>query len=416
MNRTVPHRAVPNRAVPYRTGRVGVIGAGQLARMLQAAAIGLGIELVVLGQADDDPAAAVAVSHRRGSMPPTATDLAALAADVDVITVEHEILDLEALADLERTGVVCRPSVATLAMVIDKAAMRATLAEAGLPAPAWAVATDAAGLDTVLDDMVATSPTPSAGVVVKATRGGYDGRGVVIAESVDVARAAGREMLRSGWPVLIEERLALTAEIAVIVARASDGATVTYPAVRTIQADGQCRQVDFPAGLGPEIDAEARRLAERAAAAVGVVGVLAVEMFVVGDRVVINELAARPHNSGHLTIEASTTSQFENHLRAITGLPLGPTDAVVGSATMVNLIGSGEEPSPEPAEALAVALAIEPAAHVHLYGKAWRPERKVGHVTLCSADRVDPAAVWRVVEALGGARPAAVGDDGPVRR
>lgn len=375
--------------------------------MLQPAALALGIELVVLGQADDDPAATSADAHLTGSMPPTVSDLIALAAGVDALTVEHEVLDLDALATLERAGIVCRPSVDTLARVIDKSTMRATLAAAGLPAPHWAVADDAVALDAVLDDW----PAGSSGVVVKATRGGYDGRGVMIADTIEEGRAAGREMLGSGWPVLLEERLDLTAEIAVIVGRQPSGAVATYPPVRTLQADGQCRQVDFPSGLGPAIDVAARQLAERAAVAVDVVGLLAVEMFVVGERLMINELAARPHNSGHLTIEASTTSQFENHLRAVVGLPLGPTDPVVGSATMVNLIGAASGPPGSLTEAVARALTIEPAAHVHLYGKEPRPERKVGHVTLCSADQVDTAVAWRIVEALGGARPDGFGTD-----
>jgi len=307
-------------------------------------------------------------------MPPTAEDLGWLASLAPVITFEHEVLDLEAVAGIEAAGTVVAPHSSTLARVIDKAAMRATLAEAGLPGPTWRVVEHR----DQLGDALAEIPI----AVLKVARGGYDGRGVVITRSADQARDEAERLLADGHVLLIEERLDLEAEIAVVTVRGHDGSLATYAPVRTIQAAGQCRQVDFPSGLDTELEERARSLAERAARAVGVVGLLAVEMFVVGDRLLINELAARPHNSGHLTIEAAATSQFENHLRAVAGLPLGSTDPVVDAATMVNLIGSSEgiDPRLRRPEGLAVADDV----HLHLYGKSVRPERKVGHVTICA--------------------------------
>jgi len=382
--------------------RIGVVGGGQLARMLQQSAITLGIELVVLGDQLNGPAAQVVPHHRVGSMPPTADDLGWLASMAPVITFEHEVLDLEAVAAIEAAGTMVAPQSSTLARVIDKAAMRTTMAEAGLPGPMWRVVEQLDQLEETFTEI------PNA--VIKVARGGYDGRGVVITNSTEQAHNEAARLLAEGHVLLIEERLDLDAEIAVVAVRGRDGSLATYAPVRTIQAAGQCRQVDFPSGLDTELEQRARGLAERAARAVEVVGLLAVEMFVVGDRVLINELAARPHNSGHLTIEAAATSQFENHLRAVAGLPLGSTEPVVGAATMVNLIGSTEviDPMLRRNEGLAVADSV----HLHLYGKSVRPERKVGHVTICATGDETPAEMsggalattaWRVAAALGAA-------------
>lgn len=368
--------------------------------MLQQAAIALGIELVTLGERADEPAARVVARHLTGAVPPTLQDLRALAAEVDVITVEHELLDLDAVRSLEEAGVCVAPSSATLARVIDKEMMRTTMQAAGLPGPRWQVIDSPTQIDAALAEM----PAP----VLKVTRGGYDGRGVVLTCDDDHARAEAEGMLAAGHRVLVEQRVPLSAEIAVVAVRSAAGEVRTYAPVRTVQAAGQCRQVDYPCGLDAELIAEAESLAARAAEAVAVVGLLAVEMFVVEGRLMINECAARPHNSGHLTIEAAAVSQFAQHLRAVAALPLGSTAAVVPAATMVNLIGAAAQQGavPDPRDHLAAGLAVADDAHVHLYDKQVRPERKVGHVTLCATSpdvRPDnlAARAWQVAVALG---------------
>jgi len=235
-------------------------------------------------------------------------------------------------------------------------------------------------------------------VVLQACRGGYDGKGVW--EASDLARAteildrAGSE----GISLLVEERVAITSELAVLVARRPGGSTVVWPAIETIQMAGICRETRVPGSLHPDLAARATELGRRVAAVSGVVGVLAVELFAVGDDLVVNELAARPHNSGHWTIEGAVTSQFENHLRAVLDLPLGSADAVHRHVVMVNVLGAeGSDPRRHLAEGLSI-----PDARAHLYGKAPRPGRKLGHVTVCGddAEQVRHDA-WTAATALG---------------
>lgn len=374
---------------------LGVVGAGQLGRMMHQAAISLGVRLRFLADRGDDSAVQMAPAWELGSAV-SASDVRRFAAMCDVITFEHEVVDLEGLAVLEAEGTVLRPSPAALRAVADKLTMRGAVECAGLPVPPWRAATDVAGLDAALDEW------PSA--VLKLSRGGYDGRGVFMVDDAAAGRALGRTLLDDGHRLLVEPRLAFTSEAAVIVARRPGGDCVTYDPVRTVQIDGQCRQVVAPAGLPVELASEARTIAVRAAEALGAVGLLAVELFVVDGRFVVNELAVRPHNTGHHTIDACVTSQFENHVRAVLDLPLGDTALHCRAAAMVNVIGNAA--GDDPLDHLSDALAVDVAARIHLYGKHARADRKVGHVTVCGDDEADVTRrAWRVVAALRGDVP-----------
>jgi 5-(carboxyamino)imidazole ribonucleotide synthase len=268
--------------------------------------------------------------------------------------------------------------------------MRTAVDAADVPAPPWMVVADADQLSQARDRWPHH--------VIKLVRGGYDGRGVAVDPTPAMAEAWVQRA-----PLLVEPIVEFVAEMAVMVARRANGDVVVYPPVRTLQVDGQCAEVRCPAGFDPVIESEAMHVARVLADHLDVVGLLAVELFVTEHGVLVNELAVRPHNTGHHTIEACATSQFENHLRAVLDWPLGPTDLVM-PAVMVNVIGnaSGDDPRAHVADALRAA----PDAHVHLYGKGARPNRKLGHVTVCDDD-LDAAAAraWAAVAALKGAVP-----------
>ena len=368
---------------------VGVVGGGQLARMLAQEAIPLGIELRFLVTSPDDPAARIHPHHSIGS-PDSLDDLRRFAESCDVLTFDHEVVDLAALHDLETHGFVMRPGARTFASVSDKARMREELARAAIPTPPAVVTRDPREGAQIVEEQ---GPQ-----VIKFAHGGYDGRGTFFVDDPDDAVRIIEGA--AGGAVLIEPRLDLHAEIAVIVVRDAAGDQVTYDPVSTIQVDGQCRRIDAPARHPGELLAGARDLAERAAHAVDSIGVLAVEMFLTRDGLLVNELAARPHNTGHHTLDAAITSQFANHLRAVAGLPLGSTE-LVSPAVTANVIG--QDSDTDPRRRLAEGLAADPAAHIHLYEKTPKPDRKLGHVTVCDDD-LDRAAsrVARVVEALGG--------------
>jgi len=385
---------------------VGIVGAGQLARMTCEAASALGLGVAVLAQGPDDAAAAIAPDLVIGS-PKVAADLDALAARCEVITFDHEHVDLRLLADLEQRGRVVRPGTRTLDMAVDKGRMRLGLAAAGLPVPAFALLSAAGtpgratpGTPAALTREVASFAADHGWpVVLKAARGGYDGKGVWPVHDAEEAARVCAAAAASGTPLLVEESVAIDAELAVLVARRPGGQTASWPAVETAQVDGMCREVLVPGRLPQAVVDRAGELAREVAGRCELAGVLAVELFLAGDRLLVNELAARPHNSGHWTIEGSVTSQFENHLRAVLDLPLGDTSPVAAAIASVNVLGA--DPPSEPARHLAAALAIQ-GAHVHLYGKVPRPGRKLGHVTVCGDDPADVRArAWAAAAALG---------------
>lgn len=358
---------------------VGVVGGGQLARMLAEAASPLGVHLRVLAAPGDEGAAEVVPDLVPGE-PDDPVALRRLGESVDVLTIDHENVDFGTLAQLESEGLAVRPSPFTLGFA-DKAVQRRELARAGLPVPRFEVVDPSAAGS--VERATAFAEAQGGEVVAKASRGGYDGRAVWM---------LGRDELRDfverheGAPLVLEPRLALDSEVAVLVARRPSGEMVTWPVLETVQVDGMCDEVVFPSGVGPGLDREAAEVASAVAEVCGAVGVVAVELFVVGGRVLVNEIAPRVHNTGHLTIEGSRTSQFEQHLRAILDWPLGPTGMRSAAVAMANVVGAGPG---DPRSRQTEALEAVPEAHLHLYGKSVRPGRKVGHVTTLGPDRAE---------------------------
>ena len=371
---------------------VGMIGAGQLARMTHQAAVALGQSLRVLAVHPTDPAALVCADVRAGA----ATDLPALrdfARGCSAVTFDHEQVPQENLRALVDAGVPVHPGPDALLHAQDKLVMRRRLAALGAAVPAFAEVTAAADVER----FGAEHGWP---VVLKAVRGGYDGRGVWMLPAPDAALVD--ELLAARTPLMVEEAVAMRRELAALVARSPYGQAAAWPVVETVQEDGQCVQVLAPApGLDPAVAADAQRLALRIATELGVTGLLAVELFET-DRggLVVNELAMRPHNSGHWTIEGSRTSQFEQHLRAVLDYPLGATVPTAPAVVMANVLGAAEAPAMSTDERLHHLFARFPDVKVHLYGKAERPARKVGHVTMLGEDmdevraRAALAAAW----------------------
>ncbi len=367
--------------------RIGVIGGGQLARMMVPPAIHLGLRISVLAEVSGSSAdrAADAVGDYRD--PET---VYAFADTVDVVTFDHEHVPQPILRELEARGVAVHPRPEALQYAQDKVSMRRKLAELGVPVPVWATVSDEAGLQAFIE-------ANGGRAVVKTARGGYDGKGVRVVSQADEARdwfTALAEDGRGGH-LLAEELVDFTRELSQLVARRPSGETRTWPVVETVQENGVCAEVLAPAPVAdPATLEEAARIGRVVAEGVGVTGVLAVEMFETRDgRVLVNELAMRPHNSGHFSIEGSVTSQFEQHLRAVADLPLGDTSMTTPAAVMVNVLGGPAE-GPMPVRYASV-LADHPRAKIHSYDKLPRPGRKVGHVTVTGDDLAEVRAEAR---------------------
>ena len=359
-----------------------MIGAGQLARMTHQAAIALGQSLRVLAADPADPAASVCADVRPGS----ASDLPALSAfarGCAAVTFDHEQVPQEHLRALVAAGVPVHPAPPALLHAQDKLVMRERLAGLGLAVPGFAAVLEA-------DDVARFAAGSGWPLVLKAVRGGYDGRGVWMLERPDPELV--RELLATGTPLMVERAVPMRRELAALVARSPFGQAAAWPIVETVQADGQCVQVLAPApGLDPEIAIEAQELALRIASELDVTGLLAVELFETGPGsgigpLVVNELAMRPHNSGHWTIEGARTSQFEQHLRAVLDYPLGATMMTAPAVVMANVLGAHAPPTMTLDERVHHLFARFPDVRMHLYGKAERPARKVGHVTVLGAE------------------------------
>ena len=374
-------------ALDPRTGLpvVAMVGGGQLARMTHQAAIALGQSLRILAGAPDESAALVAADVRFGDH----RDLVALrrlAEGATVLTFDHEHVPSEHLRALEDAGCRVAPGPDALVHAQDKLVLRRALAAAGEPQPAWAEVSSA-------DDVVAFAGNRGWPVVLKTPRGGYDGRGVFLAGDRENAVA----LIERHGTLLAEERVPMVRELAALVARSPFGQVAAWPVVETVQRDGVCHEVLAPApGLHDELATAAQELAIRLAQRLGVVGLLAVELFETADGVVVNELAMRPHNSGHWTIEGSRTSQFEQHLRAVLDYPLGSTTMTAPTVVMANVLGGAATAQgwtgPGLDERMHHLLAHWPDVKVHWYGKAQRPGRKLGHVTALGADPAEVRA------------------------
>ena len=353
-----------------------MVGGGQLARMSAAPAAALGIDFRVLATSPHESAAQVVSDVFLGSHDDERAVLA-FAEGVDVVTFDHEHVPPPILEKLEARGVAVRPGPHALINAQDKAVMRRTLEGAGAPVPRWRVVHSAGQAEAFAQEV-------GYPFILKTSRGGYDGKGVWRIADRGEAKSVMSGALQPGAQWLAEEAVPFVQELSAQVARSPSGQTVAYPVVRTVQTGGICSEVVAPApDLSDERAMLAQRIALDVAGALNVTGMLAVEMFDTGDALLVNELAMRPHNSGHWTIEGAVTSQFENHLRAVLDLPLGAPNLRAPHAVMVNILGGDVGAL---YSAYRHVFARDPGVKVHLYGKDVRPGRKVGHVTVVGDD------------------------------
>ena len=359
---------------------VGIVGGGQLARMMIAPAVELGVRVRVLAEEPGMAAdlAATAVGDYRDL-----ETVLAFAREVDVVTFDHEHVPQEVLRALVAEGIAVHPGPDALLYAQDKLLMRARLDQLGMPQPEWAAVADAEGLQDFLD-------AHGGRAVVKTPRGGYDGKGVRVIGAASEAQDW-IDALEPEGRLLVEELVDFTRELAQQIARRPSGRTVAYPVVETVQRGGVCAEVIAPAPhAGGRLPQVAAQIGSAIAEGLGVTGMLAVELFETADeRLLVNELAMRPHNSGHWSQEGAVTSQFEQHLRAVLDLPLGDPTPRQPWAVMVNILGGPARDSLE--SRFPQVLAAHPAVKVHTYGKAPRPGRKVGHVNAVG-DELDAVA------------------------
>ncbi len=375
---------------------LAVVGAGQLARMMAEPAAALGLPLRLLAEAEGASAAQVIPDRVVGDHRDLA-DLRRVVEGCAAVTFDHEHVPTDHLHALQADGVAVHPGPEALVHAQDKAVMRERLGALGVPCPRNAVVTNPAE--------VADFGFPA---VLKTTRGGYDGKGVWVVHDEAGCTEAFTAAERTGVAILAEELVDFHRELSVLVARSPSGQAAAYPVVTSHQRDGICHEVVAPApGLDPELAAQAQSIGLRVAGELGVTGILAVELFEVRDgsgphdagRVLVNELAMRPHNTGHWTQDGAVTSQFENHLRAVLDLPLGSPEPREPWTVMVNILG-GDPAAGRLYDGLPHAMARDPRLRVHLYGKDIRPGRKVGHVNAYGDDlddcleRARPAAAW----------------------
>ncbi len=376
--------------MPSPAPTLAVIGGGQLARMMAAPANALGLPLRLLAEGEGVSAAQVIPDHVVGDYRDLAT-LRTVTAGCPVVTFDHEHVPTEHLHALEEDGVAVRPGPHALVHAQDKAVMRERLAELGVPCPRNTVVTTVAEVEAF-----------GFPCVLKTSRGGYDGKGVWFVRSPGDCEEAFRAAAEAEVRLLAEELVDFRRELSALVARAPSGQAAAYPVVASAQVDGVCREVIAPApDLAPELAGQAQEIALRIAGALDVTGILAVELFETRDgRVLVNELAMRPHNTGHWTQDGAVTSQFENHLRAVMDLPLGSPAPRERWTVMVNILGSDDPSVGRLYDGYPHALARDPLLRVHLYGKELRPGRKVGHVNAYGDDlddcleRARHAAAW----------------------
>lgn len=358
---------------------VGVIGAGQLARMMAPAAEALGVSFHVLAESPAAPATQVTPHVTVGDYRDLDT-LAAFAATVDVITFDHEHVPPEHLSALTQAGHVLRPGPHALQYAQNKLLMRTKMDELGLPNPVWEPAESA--------EVVAAFVFNHGPSVVKTPTGGYDGHGVAFVNTEDDIEAI-RDWF-DGGPLIVEERVDFTRELAVMVARSPSGQSAVWPVVETVQKNGICWEATAPASdINPETATRMTTDVLTLANALDMTGVMALEAFETSAGYVVNELAMRPHNTGHWTQDGSVTSQFEQHIRAILDLPLGEPTPLAPVTAMANVLGAGRD---DLYHAYKHVLAHDPRAKVHMYGKTVRPGRKLGHVNVTGDSATDVRA------------------------
>ncbi|WP_425588258.1 5-(carboxyamino)imidazole ribonucleotide synthase [Streptomyces tremellae] len=360
-----------------------MVGGGQLARMTHEAGIPLGLKFKLLSDTAQDSAAQVVSDVVVGDYRDLET-LRAFARDCDVITFDHEHVPLAHLRALEADGVTVRPGPDALAHAQDKGVMRERLTALGVPCPRHRVVSGPADVTAFAAEGAGTDGGDGYPVVLKTVRGGYDGKGVWVVRT----EAEAAEPFKAGVPVLAEEKVDFARELAANVVRSPHGQAVAYPVVESQQVDGVCDTVIAPApGLSEELSGEAQELALRIAKELGVVGHLAVELFETRDgRILVNELAMRPHNSGHWTQDGAITSQFANHVRAVLDLPLGDPRPRARWTVMGNVLGGDY---PDMYAAYLHCMARDPQLKIHMYGKDVKPGRKVGHVNTYGDDLDD---------------------------
>ncbi|MDX6300186.1 MAG: 5-(carboxyamino)imidazole ribonucleotide synthase [Nocardioidaceae bacterium] len=382
-------------AVPS-TPALAVIGGGQLARMMAQAAVGLGVRLRLLAEGPEVSAAQVVRDPVVGDYRDLET-LRAVADGCAAVTFDHEHVPTEHLRALAEEGHPCRPGPGALVHAQDKGVMRSRLDELGVPSPRHRLVGDAV---EVADFAASVGGFP---IVLKTTRGGYDGKGVWVVPSAGAAGDAFEVAASTGVAILAEEKVDFRRELSALVARSPSGQVAAYPVVESVQQDGVCFEVTAPApDLDPALSAQAQRIAMQVAAELDVTGILAVELFETRDgRVLVNELAMRPHNTGHWSMDGAVTGQFENHLRAVLDLPLGAPEPREPWTVMVNILGGDHGALSEDLYGgYPHVFARDPRLKVHLYGKDVKPGRKVGHVTAYGADlddvrrRARHAAAW----------------------
>ena len=356
--------------------RVGVIGGGQLARMMIEPALAMGLDIKVFAETEGSSAAMAATQIGDYTQ---VSQIREFAKTVDVVTFDHEHVPLYVLEALEAEGVSVQPPSKALKFAQNKLHMRQRLTELGLPMPAWAEIKTADELEKFI--------VSNGGVaILKTPIGGYDGKGVAVVRSASDAAEWLSNIDKFGGSLLAEQKVDFVRELAQLVARRPSGDIRHWPLVQTVQRDGVCSEVLAPSpNTSDSTLARAAEIAETVAAGLGVTGVLAVEMFETADGTFfINELAMRPHNSGHFSIEGSITSQFEQHLRAVLDLPLGSTDSVAAHSVMINLLGVDD--TNDFVRTYPKALKAHPSVKFHTYGKSASKGRKMGHITVIGND------------------------------
>jgi len=350
---------------------IGIIGAGQLARMMIEAASPLNINVRLLASSLEDSAALISKNTDLGS-PNNEHDLRKFAEHCDIITFDHELVNLDIIRMLEKEGKIVSPSSATLNYAQDKLYQRTLFSKNDLPIPAFNAVTTLKNIS----DFGESFGWP---LVLKAQTDGYDGRGVWIINNFSEAKKIFSTINEKPLKLMVEQFICIEKELAGLIARKANGEFVLYPIVETIQSEGICTQVIAPADISKTIRENAESLTKLVAEKISAVGIMALELFLSEGKLLINEIATRPHNSGHFSIEGTSTSQFENHLRAVIDWPLGPAELIHPFAVMSNIIAKGKA---NPKNEIGFSLSnISPHTKLHMYDKNPRSGRKIGHVT-----------------------------------